>query len=423
MSLGLRLEGRRDAETEPAAFLERAARWLSERKDDDPQPRATIQDEGGELLLAVDLHPGAESLLLEAHDASVVLEANTGTAGPGYHRHVCALARALGEALGVEWTAHEDVSGFFESGDDEVLERAFLALLQSVAEQIRELSARGHRGLSLFMPMGHAYEHDGLVTTVLGPRDEAWLARAIEEPASANDIFPWWSEGRNGRYYLDLARVHMWLDVRWRPPLDDDERALLDRIATWIERAHALDAELPIPWEEQAEILALLGEESLRATRSQLKAAALPPGFKDPIGYRRRPVRVSLSGGWSLRIPGELAERWDERGTWVGWDERRSVWFTSMTLQAAPGHPEPTTEETLSGLPPLTGEDLLEMERDDLRGLACFVSEEHEGQLLHRLEAHAARGPHAAVGTIVLADEADRDWALETWGSLLPPRG
>jgi len=416
MSLGLRLEGRRDGGIDPAAFLERAARWLAER-DDDPPPRTTITDEG-ELLLAAELHPGAEPLLLEAHDDSVVLSASTATAGPGYHRHVCALARELGAALGVEWIAHEDESGFFESGDGEALEKAALAWVGEVLAQVGELADRGMRGLALFMPVGHAYEHDGFAATVLGPRDEAWLRAAIADPKRAVDVFPWWSEGRDGRYYLDLARVHMWLEVRWRAPIDDEERATLDRVATWIERAHALDPALPIPWDEQAEILALLEEESLRATRAQLKAASLPPGMHRAIGYRRGPVRVSLSGGWSLRIPGELAERWDERGTWVGWDERRSVWFTSMTLQAAPGHPEPTTEETLAGLPPLTGDDLLTLERGDLHGVACFVTEEHEGQLLHRLEAHAAEGPHAAVGTIVLRDETDREWALDTWASL-----
>ena len=35
-----------------------------------------------------------------------------------------------------------------------------------------------------------------------------------------------------------------------------------------------------------------------------------------------------------------------------------------------------------------------------------------------RVEAHAAEGHHAAIGTIVYVDDADRDWALTTWASL-----
>jgi hypothetical protein len=232
-------------------------------------------------------------------------------------------------------------------------------------------------------------------------------------------VFAWWSPETNGRYFLGLALVRAWVDVRWRPPVDEAERALLDRVATWIERAHALDPDLSIPWDEQGQILALLGEESLRATRAQLKAHARSPGA--PIGYRRRPVRVTLSGEWSLRIPGELAERWEERGTWVAWDARRSVWFTSMTVQGEDGAPSPSTDATLAALPSLDGDDLLELERGELRGLARFVEDEHEGERVHRLEAHAAIGEHAAIGTIVFADDADREWALSTWGSLGRP--
>jgi hypothetical protein len=420
MSIGLRLEGRRPTSA-PAAFLERVARWLTER-DDEPRPRVTTPEHD---LLAADLHPGAEPMLVQAPSSeAVIVSASTGTAGPGYHRHVCELARALGEAFGIKWTVQDDSSGYFATGDGDALEQAALDWVGSVLREVRELADRGVRGIALFMPAGHAYEHGGSVASVLGPRDEAWLRRAAADPRAAVDIFPWWHEGRGGRYYLDLARVHMWLDVRWRAPLDDDERALLDRVATWVERAHAMDPELPIPWDEQAEILALMSEESLRATRAQLKAQTAhdPLAPRAPIGYRRRPVRVTLSGGWTMRIPGELAERWDERGTWVAWDERRSIWFTSMTVQTAPGQPVPSTAETLAGLPALTGDEVLELERGELRSIACFVEAEHEGEPIHRLEAHTAYGPHAAIGTIVLRDESDREWALETWGSLARER-
>lgn len=419
MILGLRLEGRRDA-SDPAAFLERATRWLADH-DAEPRPRVSLHDDDEHIFVAAELHPGAEPLILEASPDGAALSASTVSAGPGYHRHVCALAKALGEALGVEWTKHEDPSGFFTDEDEDALERAMLASVGEVTAQVLELVDRGQKGIALFMPMGHSYEHDGVIATVLGPRSEAWLRAVAEDPRRASDIFPWWGEGRTGRYFLDLARVHMWIDVRWRQPSNDEERELLERIATWIERAHAMDPELPIPWDEQAELLALLGEESLRATRAQLKAQSLPAARRR-VGYRRNPVRVTLSGGWTMRVPGELAERWEERGTWVAWDERRSVWFTSMTVQPAPGEPEPTTDETLAGLPPLTGDDPLALERGELRGLACFVEDTHEGEPILRLEAHAANGPHAAVGTIVLARESDREWALETWASLARAR-
>ncbi len=371
--------------------------------------------------MVVELHPAAEPMLIEVPAPGTVrLAAHTGTAGPGYHRHAAELALGLGEALGVEWTlAGADSTGWIVHRDDAALEQAFLDGLRELARAVLAMAAEGKRGFALLLPEGHLFEHDGLVATALGPRDEAWVRAVADDPRAGIDILPWWGVDRDARYYLDLACVHLWLDVRWRSPVDDAERGLLEQVATWIERAHGLDPGAPIPWDEHSEILERLGEESLRATRASLKAkTGLAAAKRAPIGYRRRPVRVLLGGGWSLRVPGELAERWEERGTWVAWDEQRSVWFTSMTVHADDGTPSPSTEATLASLPPLEAEDLMELEHGELRGLAGFVEEEHDGQRVLRLEAHAARGPNAAIGTIVFVREEDRDWALATWGSV-----
>jgi hypothetical protein len=414
MDIGLRIEGRC---TDADAVLARAVAWLERRREDDPAPRVRRED----ALLVVELHPAAEPMLLDAPEPDRVrLSAATGTAGPGYHRHVATLALALGEELGIAWELEgADSTGWIVRRDDAALENAFLEGLRELASAVLAMAADGKRGFGLLLPEGHLYEHDGFVATALGPRDEAWVRAVAEDPRRGIDILPWWSAERDARYFLELARVHLWLEVRWRAPVDDGERALLEQVATWLERAHGLDPDAAVPWDEYSELLEHLGEESLRATRAHLKAkSGSVLAKRSPIGYRRRPVRVLLGGGWSLRIPGELAERWDERGTWVAWDDHRSVWFTSMTVHTDDGAPSPSTEVTLESLPPLEAEELLELERGDLRGVACFVDEEHEGQAVHRLEAHAARGANAAIGTVVFVRDEDRDWALSTWGSV-----
>lgn len=419
MSIGLRLEGRRAASA-PSQFVESAARWLAERTDD-PKPRVRIETDDGRPLVVGELHPVAEPVVIEApSEERVVLSASTGTAGPGYHVHVCELARAMGDALGIAWSLEGDETGWIATRDDAKLERAFLDWIRYVAERVIELADQGKRGFSIFMPEGHVFEHTGFVATALGPRDEAWLRGSAADPKHGIDLFPWWNRERDARYYRDLALAHMWLDVRWRAPINDHERELCDRIATYVERAHSLDAELDLPWEEQSEIFEYLNEESLRATRAHLKAERErhPLSKRAPIGYRRRHVRAMLSGGWSMRLDGSLAEKWEERGTFVAFDARRSVWFTSITVRTESGEPSPSTEDTLASLPPLTSGELLELQHGELRGAACFVEEEHEGKPVHRLEAHAAIGPNAAVGTLVFVDRSDRDWALETWASL-----
>jgi hypothetical protein len=265
------------------------------------------------------------------------------------------------------------------------------------------------------LPAGIEYTPSGMVATPLGPRDRAWLEQVRATPSAGRDVFPWWQTGRGAGYFAGLATALMWTEVRWRAPIDAAERALLDRIVTSIERAHGLDPSIELPWVEAAEIYELLGEDSLRATRAGVLAeAARKRGGKRRIGYRRDPVRVSLSGGWSLVIPGELAERWEDQSTWVGWDRTRTIWVSSMRAQGSR-----VTADVLAGLPALLGEgDLLRMERGPIVGHARFGPSEEDGKPVVVLRAHAACREHVALGTIILPEDADRTWALETWGTL-----
>ncbi|MCA9609026.1 MAG: hypothetical protein KC619_25670 [Myxococcales bacterium] len=398
MSIGLEMTGEgADREAIAAAI---------EARDDDPRPRVSRTEDG--LLVA--LHPGAEEIELTFAGGRVTLRASTTAAGPGYHQHVVALA----EALDVRWDEGGDPTGWRDQRDPEALEELYLDWLGAAAARMLELEAEGVGDFMLNMPAGVVFTHDQLVATQLGPRSREWLTRVRDDARAGLDAFPFWGAAKDAAYFRGLALVEMWSAVRWRPPITEEERALLEGIASRIEKAHGLDPELPLPWAEQSEILTLLDESSLRATRAHLKAQSLPP---PALGYRRHPVQVELSGGWWLTVPGELAERWDERGTWVGWDEGRSVFFNSFVARG--DGPTPSTEDTLHAMPPLDGDEILELERGDLRGIAALSEVEDErGELVHRLEAHAAIGPHAAIGTLIWIDPAEREWALTTWGSL-----
>ena len=370
-------------------------------------------DEQGRPMLAIALHPAAEPLrVIDLGNRTITIEAVTGTAGPGYHHHVCARITAAIATARLTVDHVEDESGYYTSRDRTALENATLQWLRPTAMEILSLHARGYRGLQLSLPEGTIFEHTGIVATPLGPRDHAWLVEVSRHPAHGVDALPWWHEGEGAAMLRGAAIAAMWIEVRWRKPILEAERALLARLVDWLERAHTLDPEGAHPWREHSELYELLGEESLRATRTHLRASNLPAAI--PVGYRRAPVRVTLSGGWSLRVPGELAEQWDERGAWSAWDPRRSIWFTSLEAEGSRD-----AETTLEGLPELEGEgDLLAFERGGIRAIARFETAEEDGRLLTTMRAHAAFGAHAAVGTIVLERASDRDWALETWASL-----
>jgi hypothetical protein len=373
-----------------------------------------IDEAPGRLSIA--LHPFAEPIEVTLRpDGTLDVVARTFSAGPGYHQYVAELFADVGRALSIAWSPRVDPGRYFERRDRAALLGVLKPSLASTAAQILELAKGGATGFSLLLPDGLELSHDAMVATPLGPRDRAWVERVAADPSVSADAFPWWSAGQDGAYYRGLAIALLETEVRFRKPLDERERALLDRVVTAIERAHGLDPSLALPWTEASELYELLGEDSLRATRASVLAErAKKDRARRPLGYRRRSVRVSLSGGWSLVVPGSLAERWEEHGTWVGWDATRTIWMSSMTAET-----EATTEDTLAGLPELPGDgDLLVMERGPIRGHARFGTMEEEGKKTTVLRAHAALGPNVALGTIVLTEDDDRSWALETWGSL-----
>ncbi|MBX7190973.1 MAG: hypothetical protein K1X94_02890 [Sandaracinaceae bacterium] len=367
--------------------------------------------------LAIAIHPAAGPVEITHRDRELALEAQTGSAGPGYHAFVCTLADAIAASLALTWKASLDPALYFAHRDPSSLERAALDDLARTVRDVLALADKGASGFALALPEGLEVAHDGLLATPLGPRDRAWLERVAREPQHGRDVFAWPSPARDAQHFLGIALSLAWLEVRWRKPMDERERAVIERVVTSLERAHGLDASLEYPWGAWAECFALLGEESLRATRAQLKADEARERRKVRPGYRRQAVRVALSGGWSIAIPGELAERWDERGTWVASDPKRSVWITSA--EAPEGH---DTAQTLAGLPELPGEgDTLAMERGPIRGAMRFELQNDEQGKLHVAHAHAALGRHLVVGTFLAREETERETFLEMWGSLDHP--
>jgi hypothetical protein len=391
-----------------AAMVERALR--------DFAPDVTTERPES-ALLTITAHPAAGPIEITLRGRALGLEALTGSAGPGYHAFVCALADVIAAALGIRWKAVLDPALYFAHRDAEALDRAALDALGATAKEILSLAAGGASGFALALPAGLEVAHDGLLATPLGPRDRAWLERVAVDPAHGRDVFAWPTPARDATYHRGVALALMWLEVRWRKPMDEVERALLDRVVTELERAHGLDAGLEYPWGAWAECFALLGEESLRSTRAQLKASEPRERDRARPGYRRRAVRVTLSGGWSIAIPGELSERWDERGTWAATDPKRSVWITSA--EAPPDH---DTEATLAGLPTLEGQgDTIAMERGAIRGAVRFEVKDEGNGPMHVAHAHAAVGPHLVVATFLAREETERETFLEMWGSLEHP--
>ena len=105
---------------------------------------------------------------------------------------------------------------------------------------------------------GTRFEHDGAVLTPLGPRDKAWLERAVTVPRAAIDIRPWWIDSR-----WPLSAGTGTRDAVDGDPLagaiNDEELRAMDEALALLRNAIRANGWLGYPWREWAELVALRG--------------------------------------------------------------------------------------------------------------------------------------------------------------------
>lgn len=363
---------------------------------------------GDAAALAVGLHPAAEDVEFVLQNATVTVSAKTSTAGPGYHAFVCELLECVGDDLGTKWAPavddeEGDETGYFASHDRAGLEAEMLGWLRGLCDVIAEQAADGVGNLSVNLPTDTHYEAEGLIITPMGPRDGAWLEATTKDPRRGIDLFPWWAHGLGAEHAFGRALARMWTEVRWRPPLDDSERALFERIDADLRRAHGLKPSLDLPWAEWAEITRWLERDDALAREVLERGRRLSPR----IGYRRRPVRPALTGGWSIRVPGEMATELDEEGTWSAFMPGRTIWMSSFRF-GDPESPTLSAEETLSDQAH-EGEVFVVPGLPD--GYAHRASKLTTDDGATQLTIELARPQRLAILTIVLDDDDDTDWA------------
>jgi hypothetical protein len=392
-----------------AEWLAKVQAFLEEREGNELLACEIVEGPDGPVLLA-QLHPAAEPMAIgSAGTGRVEINAASTLVGPGHHEHVIDLIDAMAKDLGVKWSLLEDDDGELSRGRP-AIEAAALDALEEAVGEILELDGPGPHLLGL--PAAEMFLQDGLVSTLMGPRDRTWAERTVAEPSAGRDVLPWWTSGRGAPMLRDRSVHLMWTDVRWRAPLDDAEREGLERVAADLERAHALDASLAMPWREWGELLALLGREDDLSREIAEKAR----GAKGPlIGYRRGEVLTALAGGFAVRLPGSFRSEMDEDGTWSSTDGPRAL---HALVRQAPSRGDMPGDAT-----PLVAK--LELEGEQFThgagraGLREDVDE--DGTPLFVLSCVTAWESYFVRATITYVDAKDRDWALATWRSLVHP--
>jgi hypothetical protein len=384
--------------------------------------------------IEVGLHPAARPVRFETTDTGgATVRAMTIPVGPGYHTYVAGLIRRLGGDAGIAWTLPPDTATAADAADGEVstdptgafltgqrqdAERGHLAWLRSSLIAVRDARRQGASGLHLATPPGVRYTFDGAVATVLGPRDDDWVERALADPRIAVDIWPWYADATDARFHLGRALTLLWNDVRWRPPVGTPEVAVLDDLLATLRYAYPLEPGLPWPWAAWREAFELRGHNDPSTYQLLQRAAtAAPEGDQSTaIGYRRRPVTI-LQDGWAIDLPGSFTDARTEDG-WTGSDAARTV-----TLSGAPttvGDRPMTPSEFLDTFSAELGPDAVEHHDGRLRGRARISSDASTGVEVGRLDGYSAVPGSAANVRIDFEDPDDWKWALDTWRGLRP---
>jgi hypothetical protein len=414
--------------SEAREWLANAAVWF-EGLGDSVLDTKLVRDRDDKPVLLAFFHPSASPAELRlGGNGRVRVHAVTTPAGPGYHIHLCERLRQFATDFDVTWdeAACQDPTGYFTTTDRAVCETHFLEWLARICSAAREHAHLKTTFVGLSPALG--FTGPGPVLTPLGPRDRGWLETVTADAAAGREFFPWWRPDPDAEFYRNRALTRLWSEFAWRPPLTEEEGELTDQIANDLATAYKLDPAGELPWRAWLEVLAAIENDedghTVSPTDQSLTEAVTQRAWEDdpdesPIGYRRQPVRLALSNGWSIEVPGDFAHGWDDERTWTGWNATRTVWFHPVGFTKPDGS-RPTPAEAVAvgrrSLP--EGQPVPPIDRDGLRGEAVFGEAEEEGRRVWRLSGVTATEGQLVVCHVYSQTADDRDWAVRTWHSL-----
>jgi len=425
VSLGLRLVAKLSTPVHaPEQFLSKVEDWILHQYPEMlPRIRQGMVEAAPTLFCQ--LHPAAEEIELSLIDPEhIVVSANTTTVGPGYHIFLVSLLKKWADEFHASWDRHAnssdeygDETEYFFSGDEPRLREEMTRWLRALAGMFFDGTFDADdKDIALCMPLNpHFSETELPAITSLGPRSWEWLRATAKDGNKGRDFFAWWGPGLNAEYYLGRALANMWTNVRWRTPVNDSERQVLKDVTDSLRSAYRLDPTLQLPWEEWKEIVELLDVDLAEKELVRSHARGIPK-----VGYRRRKVRVALPGGWTIQVSGSFSDfEEDENNDLSAWDPPREIWFTAFSISGK--SPRKAFEDARKEIKKSKPEYLIE--RDSFIAQASINKKRRDsGEDYFILKSSNVAPGKRAVCTILFSQPEDREWALETWRSIRPPK-
>jgi hypothetical protein len=394
---------------------------------EDPTLRSVAGLHPGSECTEVFLHPVAENLELTLdRRGGIICSAKTSTCGPGYHAWVVELLERAGKNLGLAWTVSGeefgDETGYWTERSHEKLQDEMVEWLHEVAKLVlQKTAAEEFTDLMINMPLEFPTPKDDshhFAITPMGPRTREWFELVAQSHSDARRLapafFPWWNRGTDGDFWRGLGLVLAWGNLTWTIPQDDEQTASYRLAQTAFRRAQQAGAS-GLPLEEMAEIDALL-------TADDDTPLPLPDRHPTRIGYRRRKVERPLTGNWHVTLPGYYYWQEEDDGRMkVYWYGDRTLRGSSITVERRDGRAADPLELIGEIEPPTdpTGETFDERHSDPPRWAVLERAEDDDAAEYWSLSGRTGAPGELCFVTISFYDEADRDWALATWRSVV----
>jgi hypothetical protein len=251
------------------------------------------------LEASVQFHPAEEPVDFLFQDSWLVCSAKTSSAGPGYHEFLIELLERAAGRCELEWVFIDYVPEFCDETDF-ALQRDRQALRMAMARQLLNvgqhlLNKADLKQVGLSMPIELRVAGDYFAVSPLGFWQRDWFEMLVGKTGDelvnqASQFFPWWEAGLNGEFYRRCGLVKCWMDLRWRPPRNQEERDDIDLTLECFERARILPGSAPVPNETTSELKRLLAESNQNQEHIPQRG----------IGFRRGKIVWGATGTWTI---------------------------------------------------------------------------------------------------------------------------
>lgn len=371
----------------------------------------TRDEDDDELCLW--LHPGTEPIEFSVLEGRLTCSAKTNPAGPGYHVYVVELLERLGERLKLQWEWLDadgepgDECGYHESRDFESVQAQMMNWVHALC---RHLVDSDLTSMSVCLPMGGGPVLENGIATPVGQYDPDWLSE-LAAPASERSwklgmaFFSWWDRGCDAEFWRRYGTVIATMQLPWHPPESPEEERLYRTALDAFDKCRELDPHANIPDLEIAEMR--------RISEGDVDGARAPNAVG--MGYRRRLWRWQLPGEWFFETPGYFYDEYDD-GTTVIWFGHRTCRFTTYS---ADGPAETLLGKAEPGVTVEPNNRIAWHEGHLIARAAVSWTDDEGGYWI--LSGCVATDGHLCVATICFGDEADRQWAIDTFRSISHP--